>query len=160
MFFNTFEGFFSFLWWIHLNATFSLSHDIGKTHTHTKQDMRRWRYIALKSTPVQLPGSLGHLEMLCHMPCSWFYSNSDASMLQERAVSIRGQGASCIQANVWCKVREHAMWKSRWETYLKLCRTTWDRKWDSQLMALLSNPLLGYWHYLSLLSLTTHCVNR
>ncbi len=49
------------------------------------------------------------------------------------------------QANIWCKVRKHAMWKSRWETYLKLCRTTWDRKWDSQLMVLLSNPLPGYY---------------
>lgn len=35
--------------------------------------------------------------------------------------------------------------KSRWETYLKLCRTKWDRKWDSQLMVLLSSPLPGYY---------------
>lgn len=29
------------------------------------------------------------------------------------------------------QVRKHAVWESRWETYLKLCRTTWDRKWDT-----------------------------
>lgn len=29
------------------------------------------------------------------------------------------------------QVRKHAVWKSRWETYLKLCSTTWDRKWDT-----------------------------
>lgn len=49
------------------------------------------------------------------------------------------------QVSMWCEVRRHAMWKSRWETYLKLCRTTWDRKWDSQLMALRSKRLPGFY---------------
>lgn len=44
------------------------------------------------------------------------------------------KGISCNQACLWCRMTRHARWRSRWETYLKLCRTKWDRKWDSQLM--------------------------
>lgn len=67
---------------------------------------------------------------------------------------------TCKQ-NVWCKMRRHAMWKSRWGTYLKLCRTKWDRKWDSQLMVLLSSPLPSYYlqHCCPLMTHANHCAN-
>lgn len=39
--------------------------------------------------------------------------------------------AGCLLKLMSKRVWKHAVWRSGWETYLKLCRTTWDRKWDT-----------------------------
>lgn len=56
------------------------------------------------------------------------------------------------------QVRKHAVWKSRWGTYLKLCSTTWDRKWDTVNGFAVKSP--ARLHSTTPLSLKTHCVNH
>lgn len=114
-----------FLWLIYLNETFSRKkHRQNKTRCHDRTER------CMCSTLNQPQGSAHPGSNERRRVCPVVDINMGASVESSGCEQCAFR-AGCLLKLMSKQVWKHAVWRSGWETYLKLCRTTWDREWDT-----------------------------
>lgn len=112
-----------FLWLIYLNETFSRK-------KKNRQNETRCTEGCIGSTLNQPQGSArpgsNQRRRVCPVVDRYMGASVESSGCGQCAFR-----ADCLLELMSKQVWKHAVWRNRWETYLKLCRTTWDRKWDT-----------------------------